>query len=98
MERYESKNYEVLKVKVKLGHTRFSSDACDPSLFEDIQQEHADVLIVRSFYTLGGREELHEFQRLLDEEGIVCISIMDEMQLDAYLHWQDMYQGVMLYG
>ena len=98
MDRFVSLDYEVVKTIVKIGHSRFINDACDPSLIEDIKAEHPDALIVRSFNALTSDViELKKFYKALDAEGIELISISDNLEISSYLQIKGTYHRVGTY-
>lgn len=95
MEQFASSQYEVLKTLVKVGQTRYSSDACDPGLLVDIKAERADVLIIKSYRTISTEiSELKQFHQMLEKEGISCISMMDNVEMSSYLQMQSVYSGL----
>lgn len=98
MEQYASQDFDVLKTVVKLGNTRFSSDAVDPEFLKAIKESECDILIVRSFSSLSTSDiELRILYSKLNEVNINCISMTDCMDLCNYLYCQNMYKGTLQY-
>ena len=98
LEQYASQEHEVLKTVVKVGHTRFSSDAVDPELLKNLKESGGQTLIVRSFSVLSTSDaELRKLYKMLDEEGIRCKSMTHQSDLCSYLYHQNVYQGLLQY-
>lgn len=98
MEQFASQDYEILKTVVKLGNTRYSSDAVDPDFLKEIKESQCDILIVRSFFSISTKEiELRVLYSNLNEANINCISMTDRMDLCNYLYYQNTYKGDLQY-
>lgn len=98
MELFASQHYEILKTVVKLGNTRFSSDAVDPDFLKEIKESGCDMLIVRSFSSLSTRDiELRVLYSNLNEDNICCLSMIDQADLCSYLYYQNSYKGLLQY-
>lgn len=98
MELFASQDYEVLKTVVKLGNTRYSSDAVDPEFLKKIKESECDILIVRSFLSLSMREiELRVLYSNLNEANLNCISMTEQTDLCSFLYMQNSYEGKLNY-
>lgn len=97
MQQYASREYQIVKQVVKIGNTRFACDAADPYLLADIVAEDVDVFLVRCFQALGSYDDLYEFYEKLEDRNILCLSMVENIDLPSYLHLQNASRGMICY-